>query len=259
VLDERAARGRVPAAVIAVDLYGSCADYDRIGAACARHDVPLVEDAAEALGATWGGQPAGSFGVAGVVSFNGNKIITTSGGGAVVTNDAAIAARARHLAEQAREPARHYEHSDVGFNYQLSGVLAALGRAQLADLARRLERRAQIEAGYRAALEGRAGVEVVPRAGGGRSNHWLTVLTIDPEVAGATRDDVIEALERVDIESRPAWKPMHRQPVYAESERVLTGVADRVFDHGVCLPSGTTLTDADQKRVIDTLAGVLTR
>lgn len=256
-LERRHRAGRLPAAVIAVDLYGQCADYERIAAACARHDVALVEDAAEALGASHRLGPAGSFGRVGVFSFNGNKIITTSGGGMFVTDDAALADRVRHLATQAREPVLHYEHVDLGFNYRMSNLLAALGRAQVATLPDRIRRRGGIEQRYRDALGGLAGVEFLPRAPWGTSNHWMTCLMIDAEVAAASRDDVIAALGGADVEARPTWKPMHRQPLYHDAPAIVTGVADRVFARGVCLPSGSGLQASEQERVIDIAAAVL--
>lgn len=256
-LDTGARTGRLPAAVVTVDLYGRCADYGAIVSVCEQHGVPLVEDAAEALGASCGASPAGSFGAAGILSFNGNKIITTSGGGALVTDDEQLATRARHLATQAREDAVHYEHVDLGFNYRMSNILAALGRAQLAGLAGRIARRSEVEARYRAALEGIDGITFAPDPPWGRSNHWLTCLLVDPERARASRDEVLDALDVADIEARPTWKPMHRQPLYADARSIVTGVADRVFDHGVCLPSGSSLSPADQDRVIATALAML--
>jgi dTDP-4-amino-4,6-dideoxygalactose transaminase len=257
VLDASARGSRLPAAVVTVDLYGRCADYSEIVAACEFHGVPIVEDAAEALGASCGSAPAGSFGAAATLSFNGNKIITTSGGGALVTDDARLAERARHLATQAREPVIHYEHVDLGFNYRMSNLLAALGRAQLAGLPTRIEARAKVMGLYREALGGVAGLSFAPEPEWGRSNAWLTCVTIDPAVACGTRDDVLATLGDADIEARHTWKPMHRQPLYEHARARLTGVADRVFDHGLCLPSGSSLSVADQDRVIEAVLGVL--
>ena len=255
-LGRRQAAGRRVGAVVAVDLYGRCVD-PRLAAICADHDVPLVVDAAESLGASRGGIPAGGAGVAGVFSFNGNKIITTSGGGAIVTDDEKLAQRVRHLATQAREPAVHYEHVELGFNYRMSNVLAALGRAQLAGLDGRIERRRAISGAYRDAL---ADIERVvfpdPVADDGW-NGWLTCVLLDPEVSLPTSHEVVDQLERNDIEARPAWKPMHRQPLYADADSCLTGVADRVFDQGLCLPSGDSLTDAQFDRVVVSLKDAL--
>jgi dTDP-4-amino-4,6-dideoxygalactose transaminase len=258
-LGRRARSGALPAAVMAVDLYGQCADYARIAPICEQHGIVLVEDSAEALGATHRDGPAGSFGVSAAFSFNGNKIITTSGGGMLVTDDEQIAARVRHLATQAREPVVHYEHRELGFNYRMSNVLAALGRAQLASLGERVERRRAIAGRYREALASIDGVHFAPEAPWGASNHWLTCLTLDPSEAAATRDDVIAALEAHDIEARPVWKPMHRQPIYADAPAVITGVADRVFETGLCLPSGSGLTPEEQDRVIDVVVAKLAR
>jgi len=256
-LDVRARAGRPPRAVIAVDLYGQCADHDRLLAVCDAHGVPLIEDAAEALGSTYRGRPAGSFGVAGVFSFNGNKIITTSGGGMLVTDDAERARRVRHLATHAREPVVHYEHIDLGFNYRMSNLLAALGRAQLARLPDRIERRRETNARYRAALGDLSGVTFMPVAPYGEPNYWLTCLTIDPQTARADRDTVLKHLTHAEVEARPVWKPMHRQPLYAGAEIVGGAVADRLFTHGLCLPSGSTLTHTDIDRVIDVVRLVL--
>ena len=253
LLDQRAELGRLPAAVVTVDLYGQCADADPIADACARHGVALIEDAAEALGATYRGRPAGSLAPVGVISFNGNKVITTSSGGMIVSDDAELVARARHLATQAREPAPHYEHVEAGFNYRMSNLLAALGRSQLRSLPRRIARRRAIKQRYRQALGGRPGISFMPDADYGEPINWLTVMQIDPAGAGTTGDDLRLALEAHDIESRPAWKPLHLQPLFAGHEMVGGAVAERIFERGLCLPSGSSLTDADQDRVIEVL------
>jgi dTDP-4-amino-4,6-dideoxygalactose transaminase len=248
-LDDAARRGRLPRAVIAVDLYGQCADLEPIAAACQRHGVALIEDAAEALGATYRGRPAGSFGDVSILSFNGNKIITTSGGGMLLARDRALVDRARFLASQAREPARHYEHRVVGYNYRLSNLLAAVGRAQLADLDRRVEARRATNAFYREALADLPGWAWMPEAAGHRATCWLTCATLDPAGFGADRDAVIDHLASGHIEARPVWKPMHLQPVFAGC-RVLGGaVAGDLFARGLCLPSGSGLSDDDKARV----------
>ena len=239
------------AACLPVDIYGQCANYHAIAPLCESHGVPLIEDAAEALGASHHGNPAGSFGAVAALSFNGNKIITTSGGGALVTDDAGWAERARFLATQARDPAPHYEHSEIGYNYRMSNLLAALGRSQLSDLERRVEARRSHNAAYREALAGLPGVEFMPEADGSFSTFWLTCLTIDPAVAGLGREEVRIHLETLDIEARPAWKPMHLQPVFASSTSYGGAVAGRLFDQGLCLPSGSSLSDEDRGRVID--------
>jgi len=250
-LDRLGRVGRLPGAVMTVDLYGQCADYDPIVAVCERWGVPLIEDAAEALGATYRGKPAGSFGVMAAFSFNGNKIITTSGGGMLVADNERWTKQARFLATQARDPAPHYEHSQIGFNYRMSNVLAAIGRAQLETLAERVHaRRANFDA-YAAGLGDLPGVEFMPEASYGRCTRWLTCLTIDPAAFGATREDVRLALEAENIEARPVWKPMHLQPVFRECRAVGGGVSERLFEDGLCLPSGSNLAEADRVRVIE--------
>jgi dTDP-4-amino-4,6-dideoxygalactose transaminase len=256
VLDERAEQGRMPAAVIAVDLYGQCADADSLAEACSRHGVPLIEDAAEALGARYRGRSAGSLAPIGVFSFNGNKIITTSGGGMLVSDDEAVVVRARHLATQAREPAPHYEHAEIGFNYRMSNLLAALGRAQLRSLPERVARRRAIRARYGEALDDGHGITFMPDDPRGEPTNWLTVAQIDPDRFGATTDDVRLALEAEDIESRPAWKPLHCQPVFADRPAIGGAVAERIFERGLCLPSGSTLTDDDIDRIVTIIRAV---
>jgi dTDP-4-amino-4,6-dideoxygalactose transaminase len=251
VLTQRAAAGRLPSAVVTVDLYGETADYPALESLCRRFEVPLVEDSAEALGSTHRGRAAGSFGVAGIFSFNGNKIITTSCGGMLVTGSPAWAQRARHLATQAREPFAHYEHTAVGYNYRLSNLLAALGRAQLRGLGSRIERRRQIDAVYTEGLVGLPGISLMPRTAAGTSNHWLTCILIDPDAFGADREHVRLALEEADIESRPTWKPLHLQAAFAGAALIGPGHCARVFDHGLCLPTGSALSAADQSRVIE--------
>jgi dTDP-4-amino-4,6-dideoxygalactose transaminase len=250
-LEARARRNDRPAAVIAVDLYGQCADYDRIVPVCDAFDVPLIEDAAEALGATCGGRPAGSFGRAAAFSFNGNKIITTSSGGMLVSHDKALIDQARYLSTQAREPVVHYEHVEVGFNYRLSNLLAAIGRGQLSELASKVERRRRVFDRYRDALGALAGVSFMPMAGYGAPNCWLTCVVIDPALAGVTREDVRRHLETLNVESRPVWKPMHLQPIFKDCFVRDRGVAAGLFRNGLCLPSGSGMTDADQQRVIE--------
>jgi dTDP-4-amino-4,6-dideoxygalactose transaminase len=250
LLAEVLAVGRY-SACLPVDIYGQCADYTAIEPLCEEAGVPIIEDAAEALGASWDGRPAGSFGGVAALSFNGNKIVTTSGGGALVTDLAEWAERARFLATQARDPAPHYEHSEIGYNYRMSNLLAALGRSQLADLERRVEVRREHNAAYRDGLSGLPGVEFMPEAASSRSTFWLTCLTIDPAEAGVDRDRVRRHLESLDIESRPAWKPMHLQPVFAGCHSYGGEVAARLFDHGLCLPSGSSLTGEQRDRVIE--------
>ncbi len=253
VLTQRATAGRLPAAVITVDLYGETADYSALESLCHRFQVPLIEDSAEALGSTHRGRAAGSFGVAGIYSFNGNKIITTSGGGMLVTESPELAERARHLATQARESLPHYEHTTVGYNYRLSNLLAALGRAQLRGLDSRIERRKRIDAEYAARLSSLPGIWFMPRTAEGTSNYWLTCVVIDPESFGADREDVRVALEAADIESRPTWKPLHLQPAFSGTTFVGTGHCARVFEQGLCLPTGSALSAADQSRIVEVI------
>ena len=236
----RSRHNRQVAAVLSVDLYGQCADYTRITELCGRFGVPLIEDAAEALGATYGPSAAGSFGECAAFSFNGNKIITTSGGGMLVSHRRDIVDRARHLATQARDPAPHYQHSEIGYNYRLSNLLAAIGRGQLRSLPDKLVRRRAVNDTYRAALSRLHGVQFMPEAAYGRSNAWLTCMTIDPSLFGASREEIRLALEAENIESRPLWKPMHLQPVFSACSMAGGRVAEGLFDRGLCLDRKST-------------------
>ncbi len=249
-LRARNRQNRLPAAVLPVDLYGQCADYDRIIAICERFGVPVLEDAAEALGASYRGRSAGGFGECAAFSFNGNKIITTSGGGMLVSHRSDIVERARYLSTQARQPAAHYEHLDVGFNYRLSNLLAAVGRGQLAALEQKIARRREINLAYRHALEAYAGISFMPEPSFGRSNAWLTVLTIDAAGFGVDREAIRRHLESRNVESRPVWKPMHMQPVFRRCEVRGGAVAEQLFRDGLCLPSGSNLSDDEQRFVI---------
>jgi dTDP-4-amino-4,6-dideoxygalactose transaminase len=251
-LDDAAKRNALPAAVVAVDLYGQCADYDPIVAACTRHGVPLIEDAAEALGATYKDRPAGTFATLGVFSFNGNKIITTGGGGMLVSSRKDWIDRARFLATQARDPAPHYQHSTIGYNYRLSNLLAAVGRGQLRVLDERVAQRRANNAFYRKALGSQRGIDFMPEASYGRSTCWLTCITVDPVAFGATREQIRQHLESRDIEARPVWKPMHLQPVFSGCRAVRGTVAAELFEVGLCLPSGSSLTDADRALIVET-------
>jgi dTDP-4-amino-4,6-dideoxygalactose transaminase len=251
-LEAAARRGKLPTAVIAVDLYGQCADMDAINAACARYDIPLIEDAAEALGATYKGRPAGSLGVFGAFSFNGNKVITTSGGGMLVSPREDWIARARFLATQARDPAPHYQHSTIGYNYRLSNLLAAVGRGQLQVLDERVTQRRATNAFYRTAFTDVPGVAFMPEAPYGQCSFWLTVATIDAQAFGATPEAIRLALQARDVEARPVWKPMHLQPVFADCRIVGGAVSAELFDRGLCLPSGSSLTPEDRQFVVDT-------
>jgi len=258
-LSRRAAEGRLPRAIIVADIYGQCASWDPILEAAASHGVPVIEDAAEALGATYRGKWAGSFGLVGIYSFNGNKIMTTSGGGMIVSSDEKLVAHAVKLATQARDPAPHYEHSELGYNYRMSNVLAGIGRGQLQSLADRIERRREIFELYRRALGDLPGVGFMPEAPEGRSNRWLTCMTVDRGHSGVGRDDLLRALGADNIEARPLWKPMHRQPLYRDAPSFGGDVADRLFETGLCLPSGSAMTEAELQRVVRAVRSAFSR
>ena len=248
-LDACARRGRLPRAVIIVDLYGEPADYHEIEKSCSHYEVPTIQDAAEALGATYGGRRAGAHGQIGVLSFNGNKIITTSGGGMLLSDNEELIKRAHFLATQARDPAPHYQHSCLGFNYRMSNVLAAIGRAQLRVLPERIAARRRNFEFYFQRLAAVPGIEFMPRQEHGSGNHWLTCITIDPSEFGATREEVRLMLEAHNVEARPVWKPLHMQPVFA-GYRVRGGErSTAVFERGLCLPSGSNLSRADLERI----------
>jgi dTDP-4-amino-4,6-dideoxygalactose transaminase len=250
-LEKRARSGRLPKCVVPVHLYGQAADMAPVLEVCARNGVRVIEDAAEALGATYGNRVPGTLGWAGIFSFNGNKIITTSGGGMLVSDDAEVIARARKLATQARDPAPHYQHSEIGYNYRMSNVLAGIGRAQLRVLEERVEARRRNFRVYFEALGDLPGVEFMPEAPWGRHTRWLTTLMIDPARFGADREELRLALEANNIEARPVWKPMHLQPVFAHYDVVGGAVAEDLFERGLCLPSGSNLTERDLERVVD--------
>jgi len=248
----------LPGAVIAVDIFGQCADLHRIRDLCLHYEIPLIEDAAEALGARCGGKAAGSFGGIGIFSFNGNKIITTSGGGMLVTDDKTLATRARKLATQAREPAMHYEHSELGYNYRLSNILAGIGRSQLQRLEAKVSRRRQIFENYKKAFD-KFPLSWMPEADFGpdtRSTRWLSCLTLDPGHP-LTPTQICRTMDSENIECRPVWKPLHLQPLYREARMVGGAVAEDLFQRGLCLPSGSGMTDSDQDRVIRALTPLL--
>ena len=258
-LKQKAANGILPAAVIPVDVFGRTCDYVSILRICGEFEVPVLADSAESLGALHGGSPAGSMGNAAVFSFNGNKIITTSGGGALVTDDPEIAHKVRHWSTQSREPFPWYEHEEIGYNYRMSNILAALGRAQLSRLPEIIEKRRGIRDRYATGLEAVPGVTVMADPPWGRWNGWLTTPKFDLLMHPNAPTLIREALEAHDIESRPVWKPMHQQPVFKDSESVLKGVADRLFDEGLCLPSGTAMTEAEVDRVLGLILETLGR
>ncbi len=248
------AAGRLPKAVIVVHLFGQSAKMDEIMEICNRYGVPVVEDAAESLGTTYKGKQTGSFGKFGIFSFNGNKIITTSGGGMLVSNDEAAIQKARFLSTQARDPAVHYEHSQIGYNYRMSNIVAGVGRAQLEVLDERVKARRNIFERYNEALGKIPGVTFMPEFKDAVPNCWLSTLLIDSEITGVTYLDIIEALSNENIEARPVWKPLHKQPVfqgtkyYQHSET--ENISEQLFSEGLCLPSGSSMTIEDQNRVI---------
>ena len=256
LLARRAAEDRLPKALVVVHLYGQCADLDPLVELCERYDLALIEDAAEALGARYKGRSPGGFGQSGIFSFNGNKIITSSGGGMLVSDDEALIQRARKLATQAREPAPHYEHTELGYNYRMSNVVAGIGRGQLASLEEKVAATRSNFASYQAALGDLPGVEFMPEAPWGSHSRWLSCLTVDPEAAGVDREKIRIAMEANNIEARPVWKPMHLQPVFADAPVVGGEVAADLFARGLCLPSGSSLTDGQRQRVIETFLGV---
>ncbi len=255
-LDQRAKTGKLPKALVLVHLYGQSADIDPILQACNHYNIPLIEDAAEALGATYKGRTPGIFGKIGIYSFNGNKIITTSGGGMLVSEDPDLVAKARFLATQARDPAPHYQHSEIGYNYRLSNVLAGIGRGQLQVLGDRVEARRHNFEVYQQALGNLPGIEFMPEASFGRCTRWLTCLTIDPAAFGCDREQVRLALAEQQIEARPVWKPLHLQPVFAGCESIGGEVAESLFETGLCLPSGSNLMPEDLNRVIEVIQGL---
>ncbi|AHV95777.1 glutamine--scyllo-inositol transaminase [Paenibacillus sabinae T27] len=249
--------GRLPKAVIVVHLYGQSARMKEILALCNRYEVPVIEDAAESLGSTYEGKASGTFGKFGIYSFNGNKIITTSGGGMIVSDDEEALNKARFLATQARDQAPHYQHSVMGYNYRLSNLLAGVGRAQLQVLEERVEARRAVFENYRTAFGELKGIEFMPELPSTRSNRWLTALTLDEEKAGVNISDLLAALAADNIEARPLWKPLHLQPVFAGSRFYPHSgtlcVSERLFQSGICLPSGSSLSAEQQQRVIDSI------
>jgi pyridoxal phosphate-dependent aminotransferase EpsN len=249
-LDERARQNRLPRAVVVVHLYGQCADMDPILDACRRYDVPILEDAAEALGASYRGRPAGTLGDVGTFSFNGNKIITTTGGGMLVSGLPDFVEKARFWATQARDPGIAYEHSELGYNYRMSNVLAGIGRGQLHVLDLRVQQRRSIASRYHNGFAGIPGIHLMPQADYGVHTNWLSTFLVDQQRFGISRDDLIAALDRASIESRPVWKPMHLQPLYSRSVRYGGSVAEDLFRRGICLPSSSSLTSSQQDHVI---------
>ncbi|QOR84152.1 aminotransferase class I/II-fold pyridoxal phosphate-dependent enzyme [Geobacillus stearothermophilus] len=262
-MEQAKKEGKLPKAVVVVNLYGQSAKMDEILAICGRYGVPVVEDAAESLGSTYKGKKSGTFGKFGIYSFNGNKIITTSGGGMLVSDDVEALQKARFLATQARDPAPHYQHSQIGYNYRMSNIVAGIGRAQLEVLDERVKARRSIFDRYVQALGDIEGIHFMPELEGTMSNRWLTTLTIDQQALGVTPMDIINALAEENIEARPVWKPLHLQPVfngvtyYPHQEG--WSVSDELFANGICLPSGSSMTIDEQNRVIDVFIKAIKR
>lgn len=250
-LAAKAAAGKLPKAVIVVHLFGQSADFDAIRRVCDRWGVPILEDAAEALGTLYKGSPVGALGDIGVLSFNGNKIITTTGGGALVSTNESWVEKARFWATQARDPGVAYEHSECGYNYRMSNVLAGIGRGQLRVLADRVARRREIAQTYQGAFADLDGLELMPQAPWGLHTNWLSVFVVDEARLGCQRDDLIHALADEDIEARPVWKPMHEQRLFRSAEMFGGAVAERCYRTGICLPSTTSMSATDLERVID--------
>lgn len=253
---DRIRKGKRPKAVIIVHLYGQSANMNPIMNLCNQYGIPLIEDAAESLGAYYKERHTGTFGKFGIFSFNGNKIITCSSGGMLVSDDEDLIRKAKFLATQARDPAPHYQHSHIGYNYRLSNVLAGIGRGQLRILAERVQARRDNFDFYKRELGGLPGIQFMPEAEFGRSNRWLTCLTLDPSGCGSTREDMRLALEAENIESRPVWKPLHLQPVFRNCPYYGSGVAEELFNKGLCLPSGSNLSRDDLQRVVNTFLQV---
>lgn len=251
-LRKRAAGNKLPKAIVVVHLYGQCADMKPILEICNRYDVTVIEDAAEALGATYDDRHAGTMGAMGVYSFNGNKIITTSGGGMLVAPERTLVDKARYLSTQARDPAPHYQHSTVGYNYRLSNVLAGIGRGQLKSLEDFIEARRRNFEYYENQLSELPGVAFMPEAPHDRCTRWLTCLTVDERVAGVFPETIRQSMEEANIECRPVWKPLHLQPVFQGYEAVGGSVSEELFKRGLCLPSGSALTNRQLKRVVGT-------
>ncbi|MGE6229100.1 DegT/DnrJ/EryC1/StrS family aminotransferase [Paenibacillus chitinolyticus] len=253
--------GQLPKAVIVVNLYGQSSDYDKILSVCEHYNVPVIEDAAESLGATYRGKSSGTFGKFGIFSFNGNKIITTSGGGMLVSEDLEALEKARFWATQARDKALHYQHSDLGYNYRLSNILAGIGRGQLEVLDERVHARRQVFERYKKALSEVEGFTFMPEASFGRSTRWLTALTVDQSATGISPTQIINELSSQNIEARPVWKPLHLQPLfkgcsyYTHEEN--NSVSEKLFENGLCIPSGSNLQEIEQNRVVDSILSVV--
>jgi dTDP-4-amino-4,6-dideoxygalactose transaminase len=257
-IKDRIKKGKHPKAILPVHLYGMPANIKRIMEISGKYDIPVIEDAAEALGSRFNGKPAGTFGEIGILSFNGNKIITTSGGGAMVSDNRDLIVKARFLATQARDKAPHYQHSEIGYNYRMSNVVAGIGLGQMEVISERVMKRRENFSFYKNNLKDKPGILFLDEADSKYySNRWLTTILIDPEISGTTRDKIIMSLEKANIESRPLWKPMHLQPVFSSCPAYINGVSENLFNRGLCLPSGTNMSDDDRERVMEVLNNCL--
>jgi dTDP-4-amino-4,6-dideoxygalactose transaminase len=253
-IKDRLKKGKRPKAIIPVHLYGMPANMEKIMEIANRHEIPVIEDAAEALGSRFRNKHVGSFGKMAVLSFNGNKIITTSGGGALISNDERLVAKARFLATQARDNAPYYQHSQIGYNYRMSNVLAGIGCGQMEVIEERVKRRRDNFFFYKKNLGKYEGINLLEELDKSYfSNHWITAVLIDPHKAGITREFLQEELQKENIESRPVWKPMHLQPVFASCPSYLNGTSEDIFTKGLCLPSGSNMLDEDRHRVLNVL------
>lgn len=259
--NDAALKGKLPKAVIVVNLYGQSAKMDELNELCNQYKVPMIEDAAESLGSSYKGKSSGSFGHFGIFSFNGNKIITTSGGGMLMSNDEAAIQKARFLATQARDPAPHYQHSKIGYNYRMSNVLAGIGRAQLKVLGERVEARRAIFRRYQQELSALPGIHFMPELPETYSNRWLTAMTVDEKEAGVSVSELIEELATENIEARPVWKPLHLQPLFKNVKYFSHGekesISELLFANGICLPSGSNIEEQDQTRVINCIKNLI--
>jgi len=254
-IKDRIKKGKKPKAIVVVHLYGMPARMEKIMAIAHQYDIPVIEDAAEALGSTYKGRACGTFGEIGILSFNGNKIITTSGGGALISDNPEYCRMATFLATQARDAAPHYQHSHIGYNYRMSNISAGIGRGQMEVLQQRIEKRRENFLYYKESLKDLKGIQFLEEPSADfYSNHWLTTILIDPALTGGiTREDLRLNFESRNIESRPLWKPMHLQPIFADYSAYLDGTSEHLFNTGLCLPSSSNITDEERKKVVDEL------
>ena len=252
-LEMCAKKGKFPKAILPTEIYGQCCDIDTIRLICKPYGIPVIIDSAESLGAVYKDRSAGNGAKAAIYSFNGNKILNTSGGGMLVSDDLALIEHARFLSQQARDPAPHYEHTEIGYNYRMSNILAAIGRGQLQVLDERVDTKRKIFEYYQRNLSDLPGLEFMPEAPYGQCSRWLTVMLVEPEKYGADREKLRIELENENIEARPVWKPMHMQPVFKDCRIVGGSIAEDLFSRGLCLPSGTSMTQSDLNRVISVI------